>query len=90
MALGFAAYLLFMRGGSHTVNDDKAGHYVKLWAENTPAEVVHRSLSDDSLWGTDLTQLPGFEAVVQEYLEDLIIKGATATLARATTKNLVL
>jgi tagaturonate reductase len=90
MALGFAAYLLFMRGGSHAVNDDKAGYYVKLWAENTPAEVVHRSLSDDSLWGTDLTQLPGFEAVVQEYLEDLIIKGATATLARATTKNFVL
>jgi tagaturonate reductase len=90
MALGFAAYLLFMRGGSHAVNDDKAGYYVKLWAENTPAEVVHRSLSDDSLWGTDLTQLPGFEAVVQVDLEDLIIKGATATLARATTKNLVL
>ena len=90
MALGFAAYLLFMRGGSHAVNDDKAGYFVKLWAENTPAEVVHRSLSDDSLWGTDLTQLPGFEAAVQEYLEDLIIKGATATLARVTTKKTVL
>ncbi len=90
MALGFAAYLLFMRGGSHAVNDDKAGYYVKLWAEHTPAEVVHRSLSDDSLWGTDLTQLPGFETAVQEYLEDLIIKGATATLARATTKKTVL
>ncbi len=90
MALGFAAYLLFMRGGSHAVNDDKAGYYVKLWAEHTPAEVVHRSLSDDSLWGTDLTQLSGFETAVQEYLEDLIIKGATVTLAQATTKKTVL
>jgi tagaturonate reductase len=90
MALGFAAYLLFMRGGSHAVNDDKAGYYVKLWAENAPAEVVHQSLSDVSLWGTDLTVLPGFEIAVREYLEDLIIKGATATLARATTKKTVL
>jgi tagaturonate reductase len=90
MALGFAAYLLFMRGGSHAVNDDKAGYYVKLWAENTPAEVVHGSLSDVSLWGADLSALPGFELAVQEDLEDLIIKGATATLARATTKKTVL
>jgi tagaturonate reductase len=63
---------------------------VKLWAENTPADVVHQSLSDSSFWGTDLTQLPGFELAVQEYLEDLIIKGATATLAQATTKKIVL
>jgi tagaturonate reductase len=90
MSLGFAAYLLFMRGGSHAVNDDKAGYYVKLWADNTPQEVVHQSLSDETLWGTDLTQLPGFEATVATYLEDLIIKGASATLARATTKNTVL
>jgi tagaturonate reductase len=90
MSLGFAAYLLFMRGGSHAVNDDKAGYYVKLWAESTPAEVVHKSLSDTTLWATDLTLLPGFEVAVQEYLEDLIIKGATATLARATTQKPVL
>ena len=90
MALGFAAYLLFSRGGSHPVNDDKAGYYAALWAESTPAEVVHRSLGDETLWGVDLTQLPGFEAAVHEYLEALINKGALATLAQATTKKTVL
>ena len=90
MALGFAAYLLFSRGGSHPVNDDKAGYYAALWAEGTPAEVVHRSLGDETLWGVDLTQLPGFETAVREYLEDLIHKGALATLAQATTKKTVL
>jgi tagaturonate reductase len=90
MSLGFAAYLLFSRGGSHPVNDDKAEYYARLWAEGTPAEVVHRSLSDVSLWGTDLTQLAGFESAVREYLDDLMNKGATATLAQATTKKTVL
>jgi len=90
MSLGFAAYLLFSRGGSHPVNDDKAEYYARLWAECTPAEVVRRSLSDMSLWGTDLTQLPGFENAVREYLDDLMNKGATATLAQATTKKTVL
>lgn len=82
--LGFAAYLLFMKGGSHPVNDDKAAHFAELW--QSPATVVNAALKDKSLWGVDLTKLPGFEAAVKENLDFLINKGAAATLAHASQK----
>ncbi|HVW59329.1 MAG TPA: tagaturonate reductase [Puia sp.] len=82
-ALGFAAYLLFMRGGDYPVNDDKAGLLAERWQQSTPAEVVNKVLSDVSLWDTDLTKLPGFAAAVDEDLNRLINKGAQATLAQS-------
>ena len=85
--LGFAAYLLFMKGGSHPVNDDKAAYFAELW--QSPATVVNAALKDRTLWGVDLTKLPGFEAAVKENLDSLINKGAAATLAHATQKAIV-
>ena len=90
LTLGFAAYLLFMKGGSHPVNDDKANYYTALWQHNEPAAVVNQSLKDQSLWGADLTQLPGFETAVLESLTNLLDKGPAATLAQLTTKKSVL
>jgi tagaturonate reductase len=94
LTLGFAAYLLFSKGGSkggsHPVNDDKAGYYAELWQHNEPAAVVNQSLKDQSLWGADLTQLPGFETAVLESLTNLIDKGPAATLAQLNTKKSVL
>jgi tagaturonate reductase len=98
--LGFAAYLLFMRsvkkekdvyqGESHglfyPINDDKAGHYFTLWNEHSADEVVNLALKDESLWGTDLTQLKGFEGAVRKKLNDLISKGVAATLQAGTGK----
>lgn len=84
-ALGFAAYLLFMRGGSYSVNDDKAGYFAEVWGTNMAgtAALADKILSDVSLWDTDLTQLPGFAAAVRENLDTLINKGAQATLAQS-------
>ncbi len=90
LTLGFAAYLLFSKGGSHPVNDDKAGYYAELWKNHPPAAVVSHSLKDQSLWGADLTQLPGFEDAVFEGLTNLIDKGPAATLAQLQTKKSVL
>lgn len=84
-ALGFAAYLLFMRGGNYPINDDKAGYFLELWQSNEPAEVVTKVLKDKSLWGADLTQLNGFEKAVRENLELLINKGAATALAQLGT-----
>jgi tagaturonate reductase len=90
-ALGFAAYLLFMRAQPpHPVNDDKAQYYAGLWKEHEPAEVVYRSLRDKSLWDIDLTLLPGFEEAVREQLDSLIHKGPAATLAALTTTKSIL
>ncbi|HVS96137.1 MAG TPA: tagaturonate reductase [Puia sp.] len=95
MALGFAAYLLFMRatkktqdtwygefrGHSYPIHDDKAGYYAELWQKYPAPEVATSSLKDKSLWGADLSELPGFEGAVRLYLDDLLNKGAAATLA---------
>lgn len=89
-ALGFAAYLLFMRAQPpHPVNDDKAGYFAELWSKYPAPEVATISLKDRSLWDADLTQLPGFEGAVRLYLDSLINKGPAATLAGLTTKSIL-
>src|SRR6201996_7342461 len=80
-SLGFAAYLLFMKGDGHPVNDDQAGYYAALWKSNSPEGVVYESLRNKSFWGVDLTLLPGFENAVRQNLGSLIKNGAAATLA---------
>ncbi len=91
LALGFAAYLLFMRAQPpHPVNDDKAGYYADLWHKYPAPEVATITLKDKTLWGADLSQLHGFEGAVRLYLDDLIAKGSVATLAQLTTRKSVL
>lgn len=85
LTLGFAAYLLFMRGGNYKVNDDKAAYFAELW-NGTPNEVVYNSLKNRSLWDIDLTELPGFEQAIREALNSLLNKGAAVTLNLLTSK----
>jgi tagaturonate reductase len=90
IALGFAAYLLFMRADPpHPVNDDKAGYFAELWKKYPAPEVATLALRDKSLWGADLTQLHGFEGTVRLFLDDLIAKGPVATLAQLTSKAIL-
>ena len=90
VALGFAAYLRFVRnvdgkgeanGQSYDVQDDRAGYFADLWARLEPAELVHTTLHNAALWGHDLTRLPGFADSVTRYLNQLLEEGAPATLA---------
>ncbi len=85
IVLGFAAYLLFMRGKSGPVTDDRAGYFSDLWKQE-PDVVVTTALKDQGLWGADLTELPGFEAAVRESLDTLMNKGAATALAQLRTK----
>ena len=87
LTLGFAAYLLFERGGSYPVNDDKAGQFAELWKAASPDDVVYTALKDRSLWDVDLTLLPGFEEAVREALKSLLTKGPLATLQQLTLKT---
>jgi len=86
MVLGFAAYLLFMRGQSGPVTDDRAAFFKDLW-QKEPSEVVRTALRDQGLWGADLTDVPGFEEAVREGLDTLMNKGAAAALAQLTNKK---
>jgi tagaturonate reductase len=81
IALGFAAYLLFMRSEKKEGWDDKAGYYFELWKGRSPAEVVKEALGNASLWGADLTTLTGFAAAVGGQLDILMNKGAATALA---------
>ncbi|AMR26871.1 altronate oxidoreductase [Hymenobacter psoromatis] len=101
VALGFAAYLLFMRGVRHAdgrwhgtargqeylIQDEQAGFFADLWHHHSPTELVRQALSDTGLWDADLTALAGFTAAVTRYLGQLQLEGAAATLAGMLTKN---
>jgi tagaturonate reductase len=94
-ALGFAAYLLFMkavkkeqdgykgesRGQFYPIQDDKAAHYYELWQQYPADKVVELALKDESLWGADLSRLKGFPEAVKDKLNALITKGAAAAIA---------
>jgi tagaturonate reductase len=101
VALGFAAYLQFMRGTrqeagkwhvkangqEYLIQDEQAGYFADLWQRLPAAELVPAVLSNQELWGTDLTALPGFEASVARYLTQMQQEGAQATLATVLNKN---
>ena len=79
MSLGFAAHIFFMKpaeinAGKHygeinknkyLINDDNASYYADVWNNNNAEEAVIKILSNEELWKTDLSKLPGFsEAVI--------------------------
>jgi len=85
MALGFAAYILFMKvvvvsnnqfygernGEQYVIKDGKAAYFYELWQNNNAEEVVHTTLAATSLWGEDLSTLPGLTNAVLQYLNEL-------------------
>lgn len=93
IALGFAAYIKFMNSSEQdgkfvqTINgqqvvlqDEFAQALINHWKDAD--NVVHNVLSDDSLWGKDLTQYPEFEARVQEYLQAINAEGVLKTIEK--------
>jgi len=82
MAMGFAAYLLFMKviekvddqyygarnSEPYLIQDDAAAYFYQLWQENEAEQVVQKALANTSLWGVDLTTLPGFTETVTNFL----------------------
>ena len=82
IALGFAAYIRFMKpfkvkkgkffgkinDQEYLINDSKSDYLRRLW-DDKPEEIVKTILSDDSLWGTDLTAFLNFEETVNNYLK---------------------
>ena len=99
MALGFAAYILFMRskhgndnnyqaewkGKIYNVSDDHAAKLASLWSVHDSTSIAEAVLSDESLWGTKLSLYPGFTAAVTNFIKLLEQDGAVNTI-----KNLAL
>ena len=104
MSLGFAAYILFMNcelsengkyygevnGKVYELQDNQAGYFHDVWKSDRLEEVVQKVLSNRSLWGTDLTLLPGFAVKVEAFLDSIMQKGVLRTLKIAgTSKNIL-
>jgi tagaturonate reductase len=87
MAVGFAAYLLFMRG--ENITDDYAGLFKEKWQRLEPAVLVKNVLEDVSLWGTDLTLLNGFAHAVTVMLGSLLVEGAASLTARVAEEIMI-
>lgn len=101
IALGFAAYLAFMRvqkeeNGkyfgelnckSYPINDDQA-HYFYAYKNSIPADLwVSTVLNNTDLWGTDLTLFPGFLAAVEQDYNVIIAEGALKAMENLSAKN---
>lgn len=91
LCFGFAAHLLFMRGdlqrarrdaGSGVPADDASARLESAWrsAGSDHFALVRHVCEDVSLWGTDLTALPGFVQVVTDHLAAIEIDGAAVAL----------
>lgn len=72
IALGFAAWLLFMREEKKEGWDDKSGYMAELWRKYPVEDVVMKALGDPSLWGVDLLLLNGWPEAVLRQLNTII------------------
>jgi len=85
MALGFAAYIRFMKpaeqkgddfygafgSNKYPINDSKAEHLAALWNQHGADKIVEMVLSDTILWGTNLTTIPNFNKAVNKYFKEI-------------------
>jgi tagaturonate reductase len=95
IAMGFAAYLLFMRpvkkegdkyfgilnNQFYLLNDDRASYFYGLWEERSVDAIVTKVLSNTELWNEDLTRLDGFAAAVAGKLKNFIRHGTLQEIA---------
>jgi len=94
IATGFAAYIYFMKAvkeedgkyfGSfndnyYPVNDAMASYFYEKWQTTPLALMTVSVLHDVTLWGQDLSSLPGFAVAVQEKLNEIDETGVAALI----------
>jgi tagaturonate reductase len=100
MALGFAAYIVFMHpvkkeynmyygianGKDYPIKDVKADYFYEQWNNFAPKQLVLNVLSNAALWNTDLSVIPGLTEKVTENVEDILKYGMEEVLQNATVK----
>ncbi|HYK57615.1 MAG TPA: altronate oxidoreductase, partial [Flavisolibacter sp.] len=102
IALGFAAYLLFLKpvnkkqdkyygewqGKEYHIQDDFALYFFEKWSKLKPAQLADEVLADTSLWGADLSSIPGFAQAVKDNMSALLENGVAKTIQNQTQKVL--
>ncbi len=101
-ALGFAAYLYFMKavkqnnkdfygefnGESYLIEDEMAGKFCSLWKQKSVDQIVREVFKNESLWDYDLTKLPGFPETVTDNLNSIITNGMKETFNKIHRQKL--
>lgn len=102
-ALGFAAYLYFMKavkqegneyfgevnGEEYLIEDPSADKFCRIWKDRKVPEVVNEVLKDISIWGEDLSLLKGFGKEVENNLNCIINNGMRASLEAYYSKKII-
>ncbi|MCR4706813.1 MAG: tagaturonate reductase [Clostridiales bacterium] len=72
------------KGNEYTVSDDRwALEFYWAHKDDTPEDLVHAVLTNEQMWGEDLTKIPGFESEVVSILKKIRTEGAKAAFAAA-------
>lgn len=70
------------KGNEYTVSDDRwALEFYYAHKDDSVADLVHAVMTNQQMWGQDLTQIPGFEAAVVAGVEMIRTEGAKAAYA---------
>jgi tagaturonate reductase len=102
IALGFAAFLVFMKAEEETngeftgkvnnknypINDDNALLITEKWQRLDTGAFVNEVMRDEKLWETDLSRLQGFSDAVTDMIHALQKDGALATLKKIVSIEL--
>ncbi len=86
IAFGFAAYIVFMKpvrkngteyfgvcnGNEYRINDDKADMFYVAWQMQDTAPTIKNILQNETLWGINLIELPGFEQEVLKNINEIL------------------
>ena len=70
------------KGDTYTCSDDRwVLEFYYDHRNDTEEELVHAVMTNERMWGCDLTQVPGFEAITVENLKKIRKEGAIAAYA---------
>ncbi len=70
------------KGNTYTVSDDRAVlQFYWFHRNDTPEELIHAVMTNEDMWGTDLTAVPGFEAEAVRILKTIRESGALQAFA---------
>ncbi len=70
------------KGNDYTVSDDRwVLEFYHAHKADSPEALVHAVMTNEAMWGQDLTQVPGFEAEVVRILKLIREKGALEAYA---------
>lgn len=72
------------KGNEYTVSDDRwVLEFYYAHKDDSEEELVHAVLTNEQMWGEDLTKVPGFESEVVRILKLIRTEGAKAAFAAA-------